>query len=64
MNVPAGVREAWELAARVENANQCIAGYHAWVPWLTVRNDDGTVRFYVTWCAREGCDRVEQWDCP
>lgn len=41
---------------------RCAQGFHAWVPWLAVYNDDGTLRFYTTWCCREGCDHTEQWD--
>ena len=53
-----------ELVARTEGHSQCLLGFHAWVPWLEVRNDDGSLRFYQTWCAREDCDHIEQWDAP
>ena len=56
-----------EMAALAEGRKQCLLGFHAWVPWLAVHYPnhprDGAVSFYTTWCARDGCDHTEQWDC-
>jgi hypothetical protein len=65
---PAGVGTAIALAEAVEARRLCALGHHAWVPWLAVHYPPdvrgGAVKSYETWCAREGCDHHETWDCP
>jgi hypothetical protein len=68
VSTPAGIGTATALAETVEARRLCALGYHAWVPWLAVNYPPdargGAVSFYETWCARDGCDHHEQWDCP
>lgn len=54
---PAGVADLLRMQQATANAQACAAGNHAWVPWLQLENGS-----WVTWCARESCDHVEQHD--
>jgi hypothetical protein len=64
---PAGVFDVEKLDLSRQGWQQCQLGFHAWVSWLPVHraNDPKMpINYYTTWCAREGCDATEQWDCP
>jgi hypothetical protein len=41
-------------------AQECARGFHAWLPWLALTNDDGVIRCYVTFCSR--CKHEEQYE--
>jgi hypothetical protein len=62
------VSDLTDFVVLAEGQRMCHLGHHAWVPWLAVHYPSdvrgGDVQFYTTWCAREGCDHTEQWDCP
>jgi hypothetical protein len=53
-----------EIQASAHGAQLCALGFHAWVPWLTIRHPDdgpsGRVLRYETFCTR--CKHPEQFD--
>ena len=52
-----GLADAQAMFYASEGAKACGMGHHAWMPWLRLPNGSDT-----TWCARPGCEAVEQYD--
>lgn len=61
---PGPLLTAMQVQAASEGAQLCALGFHAWVPWLTIRAEAEDPRSrvlrYETFCTR--CKHPEQFD--
>jgi hypothetical protein len=56
----AGVLDVEAVNLAGEARRLCLLGYHAWMPWIERRRDDGLLLAYDTFCVR--CRRAEAFD--